>query len=451
VFTSLARQAGKGLSGPRREDLFVCWLDALKQYAYGKDSIAGSGTISESRASELRISDELVPPRCGLRFVPSPGWNWRKHTPETGEHEAPVGLHIQFIEKSTSYLIEDVFRTSANFCLELISRSTDSEMAGSAGAGSDRSEARANDGEDFRFTNVPHGSERGIGNVYDAAYGRDHPHPLLRCVKAARLFAMETLSEEAKGAIERAAPKTPDEAAKLLRPAISKYAKEVFDKRAGAKLREVVPLARSGTYGRWLRSKCLSAVVEDVCRPLCGQFQITVRHIADFIGDRRPTETFHALWRILAREWESGSFSDDLRTRLSKELEGRSLYWEAQSVSNVKKTSSPKADPAAGGQSSAAILGRGAGRKRLKPKPSVLPANGTVNKKTAAEALGVTVRTIERMSYLPIQKTHTGNRYKVTEIRRILDERGVRQARQNSKTKLRQTILKCDISDLSEV
>jgi len=134
VFTSLARQAGKGLSGQHREDSFLCWLDALKQNGCGKDSIAGSGTISESRAGELRIADELVPPRCGLQFVPS-------HISETGEHrDDPVGFHTQFVEEFTSYLIEDVFRTSANFCLELRSRSTESETVGSADGGSDRCE-----------------------------------------------------------------------------------------------------------------------------------------------------------------------------------------------------------------------------------------------------------------------------------------------------------------------
>jgi len=67
-------------------------------------------------------------------------------------------------------------------------------------------------------------------------------------------------------------------------------------------------------------------------------------------------------------------------------------------------------------------------RRRLKPKPSVLPLHGSVNKKQAAEALGVTPRTIERNPNLHPSKTHGKNRYPVKEIREILNGLGVRQA-----------------------
>jgi hypothetical protein len=66
-------------------------------------------------------------------------------------------------------------------------------------------------------------------------------------------------------------------------------------------------------------------------------------------------------------------------------------------------------------------------RTRLKPKPSVLPNFGNVTKKIAAEALGVTVRTVERMSDLQKLNTSKGIRYKAEDLRRILAERGVRQ------------------------
>jgi hypothetical protein len=123
VFTSLARQAGKGLSGPHRDDLFLRWLDALKQNGWGKDSIRGHSTILESRAKALRISDELVPPGCHLRFNLSPGPNGSGPTWETGESGNVNTFHAEFFEEFTSYLIEDVFRASANFCLELKSLS----------------------------------------------------------------------------------------------------------------------------------------------------------------------------------------------------------------------------------------------------------------------------------------------------------------------------------------
>jgi hypothetical protein len=143
VFMSLARQAGKGLSGPHIDDLFLRWLDMLKQNGCGRDSHSGSGTISESRAAELRISDELVPPRCGLQFGYSPDQSGTKQPSERGGHREPAGVRAHFIEEFTSYLIEDVFRTSANFCLELRSKSVHPESAPTATAwGSDHAPTR---------------------------------------------------------------------------------------------------------------------------------------------------------------------------------------------------------------------------------------------------------------------------------------------------------------------
>ena len=109
---------------------------------------------------------------------------------------------------------------------------------------------------------------------------------------------MEALRKLAKKAIQLEAPKTPQEAERWLRPALRAYAEELFDKLAEAKLRAYRSGVRSRTYGHWLRSKCQSAVVDDVCRPIVGQFQITVRQIAESIPDSHGESgiTRCALW-----------------------------------------------------------------------------------------------------------------------------------------------------------
>jgi hypothetical protein len=170
----------------------------------------------------------------------------------------------------------------------------------------------------------------------DAAYARENPPALLRPVKAARLLAMETLHKRAKEAIRNDAPKTPHDTAGCLRPALSAYTEELFDKLAEAKLRTYRSGVRPRTYGQWLRSKGQSAVVEDVCRTIVGQFQVTVRQIAESIPDSggEGGTTRRALWGVLCAEWEPHSFSRDLADRLRIDLEDRSLYWEAKSLNS---------------------------------------------------------------------------------------------------------------------
>lgn len=72
-------------------------------------------------------------------------------------------------------------------------------------------------------------------------------------------------------------------------------------------------------------------------------------------------------------------------------------------------------------------------RKRMTPDPGNLPAWGTIPKNVAAKALGVTVRTIERM-LKDGRLTRAGKpnlpRVKTEEIRGLIASRGLRQRRQ---------------------
>jgi hypothetical protein len=187
VFTSLARQAGKGLSGPHRDDLFLRWLDALKQHGCGRDSVTGSATISDSRAEELRISDELVSPRCGLWFHPASNRTSSGDTSATREYEDANGFRVYFVEEHTNYLIEDVFRTSANLCLELRSRSIEPETGGPTDVVLDRRGARANDGDEAPRTVMIRPENRPLPELPPAA---------LQEIKTARARAQAKLLDD---------------------------------------------------------------------------------------------------------------------------------------------------------------------------------------------------------------------------------------------------------------
>jgi hypothetical protein len=106
---------------------------------------------------------------------------------------------------------------------------------------------------------------------------------------------------------------------------------------AESKLGAPVPGGRPKAYGRWLRSKSLPAVIGDVCRPIVGQFPITLRYVAEQIGDvRGPEEMVRVLrtvWRTWADEVIPGSVTKSLETRLSITLlEERIPRWEAKAM-----------------------------------------------------------------------------------------------------------------------
>jgi hypothetical protein len=167
----------------------------------------------------------------------------------------------------------------------------------------------------------------------DSAYSMKPP-PLLRPVKAARLDAIAVLRKQAAAAVQGALPQTKQQAELSLWPVFSKYAEEVFDKMAEAKLGAAGPGSRPKVYGRWLRSKCLPGVVDDICGPIYGQFPITIRNVVEIIGERESPQidiTRRVLWGILT-EVIDGPFTQNLKNCLSAHLEGPVAHWEARVV-----------------------------------------------------------------------------------------------------------------------
>jgi hypothetical protein len=146
-------------------------------------------------------------------------------------------------------------------------------------------------------------------------------------------------------------------------------------------------------------------------------------------------------WRVLdhpehdALEPEARSLISSLRnpldfhwnaflTLLLNGMSCKTPHWRAGCVEQLPSTVKP---PSVSGEIEPGKEEGPRKRTRGKPKPSACPKIGTVNKKQAAEILGVSTRTIERMD-LPKTQTKQGSRYKAEDVRRLLDERGVRQA-----------------------
>jgi len=166
----------------------------------------------------------------------------------------------------------------------------------------------------------------------DAAFANKAP-PFLRSIASHRLDAIAALRKEAGHLVEAALPPTAEEVERCLRPAFSKYAEIIFDKRAEFQLGHRPPRHLS-RYSSWLRSKCIPAVVDDIAKPIFGQLAITVRYVAMIIGEGPPQAadlTFRALHRILT-EVLGGPVRHRMVNTLTAHLEGRIPYWEARAT-----------------------------------------------------------------------------------------------------------------------
>jgi DNA-binding XRE family transcriptional regulator len=166
----------------------------------------------------------------------------------------------------------------------------------------------------------------------DREVSQDCP-TFLRPAKAARLKALGILRGHATLTIRSCKPQTSAEVVECSWPLLAQYAREVFDAMAEAKLAG----GRPKSYSRWLREKCLPAVVDDVCRPIVGQFVITIRYVAEMINDigspAEDVQTRRVLWRTYADEVIPGDSTRNLGTRLRLMLqEERVPHWESKAV-----------------------------------------------------------------------------------------------------------------------
>ncbi|MFN7994868.1 MAG: hypothetical protein U0Q18_14780 [Bryobacteraceae bacterium] len=220
--------------------------------------------------------------------------------------------------------IKQVSNASADYCLRLESKQVAAELKSIP---TDLESRRTLEEEGYTLIRRSDWRE-------DAARARK-PSPLLRPVKNARLAAIATLNKETAAAVQSTLPPTKQQLEICLWPALSKYAQKVFDKLAEARLNSKAPQRRPEIYGSWLRSKGLEAVVEDICRPIFGQFPITVRFVIESIGQPQSREsevTLRRLWGMLTEMFGDRIFTNNLTQRLTAQLEARSIRWEARAT-----------------------------------------------------------------------------------------------------------------------
>ena len=181
----------------------------------------------------------------------------------------------------------------------------------------------------------------------DAAIARECP-PFLLPAEAARLDAIAKLRKDAADIVQRTTPQEREDMEQCLWPALSEYAQQVFDRMAEARLDRISVDVDSKAYVKWLRSECWAPVVADVCLPIFGQFPITLRYIAEAVGEvSRPPELVRmrqVLWLMIAEEIipGSGSCTKKLEKRLMTMLmEERIPYWEAEAARPPAKVPKP--------------------------------------------------------------------------------------------------------------
>ena len=230
--------------------------------------------------------------------------------------------------------IEQVFAASARFCEELAARGEiTSKAANSATADQDDIAARGFEIEAIAGDGPIR--DRQAEWREDAAFALECP-TFLRPAKAERLAAIAKLRKDAAEAVQRAKPQARQDLEQCLWPLLSEYAGSIFDKMAEAELGASGPGVSPADYAIWLRSKCLPAVIDDVCRPIFGQFVISVRYIAEILGDVHCPEDVRmrsVLWTMYAEEQIPQSSTKSLENRLTNVLqEERAPHWEARAA-----------------------------------------------------------------------------------------------------------------------
>jgi len=177
----------------------------------------------------------------------------------------------------------------------------------------------------------------------DADYSLEPP-PFLRGIRKQRLSAICTLWSEAASAVEKELPKTRDQVIYCLKPLIRNYAIVLFDELAKAQLHTLGPRGSPKRFRKWLRLKCLKAVLDDTCEYMSSQFPIAVGHLIGLFGENQAAETWRALWSA-SSAWNP--FSDatcrkSLKKYLTTHLEARSVHWEGMAESPPAPTARAK-------------------------------------------------------------------------------------------------------------
>lgn len=207
---------------------------------------------------------------------------------------------------------------------------------------------------------------------------------ILKLAETTRLTAATKLRKKAAQAVQEVLPATRDQLEQVLWPLLSRYAERVLDSIAEARL--VSNQSSALKYVDWLTSQVIPAVVEDVCTPIVGQYQVALQHVVEVLGEGRwpeqIPETRRALWAMLT-EVISGPYTENLDKRLTAHLNGQIDRWEAEVIkkrSGLRQSRTPQNSPVVvnkggmqRGTGNQDLQTEGIGNERFRPELTTVP------------------------------------------------------------------------------
>jgi hypothetical protein len=344
VFKAVAGQAAAGLSGITRDaESWEQWLDAMRARRWGFQQTGHTPCTEREWDAGVKNGKPLTAIRREQKHTTGDEWKEVYRRTKNGKLRRLSARELRGkssndLQKYYHWLedgkIEQVFAASARFCEELAARGEiTSKEANSATADQDDIAARGFEIEAMAGDGPIR--DRQADWREDAAFARECP-AFLRPAIGERLAAIAKLRKDAAEGVQRAKPQARQDLEQCLWPPLSEYAVSIFDKMAEAELGASGSGVSPEDYGIWLRSKCVPAVIDDVCRPIFGQFVISVRYIAEILGDVHCPEDVRmrsVLWTMYAEEQIPQSSTKSLENRLTNVLqEERAPHWEARAA-----------------------------------------------------------------------------------------------------------------------
>jgi hypothetical protein len=241
-------------------------------------------------------------------------------------------------------------------------------------------------------------------------------------VRSVRPAAASELRGGAANAVLQALPSDRQQLEQILWKFLSTYTAAIFDKAADTRLSRLGPKVSVGVYLRWLESNCIPAVIEDVCTPMMGQFDQTIQHVYDILGDGRGSQRIESTKRALAgllKEVMSGPYTENLENRLRTYLTARVGHWESQAIERWSGLTRPEAkhEPADGSSVRPAVGIMKRGRPQIitdekKIAAAKLKANGGTNREVAKLLYGTRFPTPQQTKNVPSILRHHNQRSK---------------------------------------
>ena len=170
-------------------------------------------------------------------------------------------------------------------------------------------------------------------NSNEAELSRRATDVFLRPVEAVRLYAVTRLHSNAIYCVKRETPQTMERLQDCFRPEFVMYAEQLLDAMAEYRLSTMEARVHVN-LGPWLRSECKPAILDDICRPVSGQFLLTVKHVLRELEGQRLEygAVTRRLLNDLLSEKRGRAPATVLKRKLAEYLDSGIIYWQSQAA-----------------------------------------------------------------------------------------------------------------------